>query len=79
MCRYSADLDFWSIRKINLETYFHALHACLEEVYDVTDAEIKFDTLLFEIRSHNYPKRLKIEIRRMVKECDFQERIAFHR
>jgi hypothetical protein len=30
-----------------------------------------------EIRSRNYPKRLKIEIRKETKKCDFQEAIAF--
>jgi hypothetical protein len=32
---------------------------------------------LFELRSPLYPKRLKIEIRREIKACDFQNKIAF--
>jgi hypothetical protein len=38
---------------------------------------MKHHTLLFECRSAEYPKRLKIEIRREIKDCDFQEKIAF--
>ncbi|MDD5174237.1 MAG: nucleotidyl transferase AbiEii/AbiGii toxin family protein [Candidatus Omnitrophota bacterium] len=75
--RYSADLDFWFIRKAAPGAYFRKLRQFLSREYEVTDAHIKFHTLLFEIRSKNYPKRLKIEIRKGIKECDTQERIAF--
>lgn len=75
--RYSADLDFWFIKKIRPEVYFKKLKQFLSLEYEITDAQIKFYTLLFEIRSKNYPKRLKIEVRKGVKECDAQERIAF--
>ena len=49
----------------------------LGKEYDLTDAQIKHHTLLFEIRSAGYPKRLKVEIRKEVKTCDLQEKIAF--
>ncbi|MFC1480037.1 nucleotidyl transferase AbiEii/AbiGii toxin family protein [Candidatus Omnitrophota bacterium] len=75
--RYSADLDFWFIKKVDLKSYFAKLRQYLENEYDLTDAQTKFYTLLFEVRSRNYPKRLKIEIRKAAKKCDFQERIAF--
>lgn len=75
--RYSIDLDFWFIKKIPKEAYFEKLRKLLEQEYDLTDAQMKFYTLLFEIRSGDYPKRLKIEIRKEVKKCDYQERIAF--
>jgi predicted nucleotidyltransferase component of viral defense system len=75
--RYSADLDFWFIKDVDLNAYFESLRTFLGEEYEVTDAEVKHYTILNEIRSENYPKRLKIEIRKMVKKCDFQERIAF--
>lgn len=42
-------------------------------------SQLKFHKLLFELRSAEYPKRLKIEIRRQKKDCDFQEKIAFTR
>lgn len=75
--RYSADLDFWFIKKVAPGIYFKKLKQFLSAEYEITDAQIKFYTLLFEIRSKNYPKRLKIEIRKKIKECDTQERIAF--
>jgi predicted nucleotidyltransferase component of viral defense system len=75
--RYSADLDFWFVKKIRLESYFSQLKQNLAEVYEITDAQSKYFTLLTEIRSKNYPRRLKIEIRKEKKECDYQDRIAF--
>ena len=75
--RYSADLDFWFIKKAAPGIYFKKLRQFLSMEYEITDAQIKFYTLLFEIRSKNYPKRLKIEIRNQIKGCDTQERIAF--
>ena len=77
--RYSADLDFWFVRKVPVKGYFEKIKEVLAQKYDLTDAQIKFYTLLLEIRSSDYPKRLKIEIRKELKECDFQERIAFSR
>ena len=75
--RYSADLDFWFIRKAPHEQYFDRAQKAFEEHYEVTDAEVKRFTLLFELRSARYPKRLKIEIRRELKPCDYQKTIAF--
>lgn len=75
--RYSTDLDFWFIKKIDQKLYFNALKSCLAESYEITDAQNKFNSLLLEIRSKNYPKRLKIEIRKEPKKCDTQEKIAF--
>jgi hypothetical protein len=75
--RYSADLDFWFIKKVAADTYLEKLKRVLDQKYELTDAQIKHYTLLLELRSADYSKRLKIEIRKEVKECDFQERIAF--
>jgi predicted nucleotidyltransferase component of viral defense system len=75
--RYSVDLDFWFIKKIPVKNYFKRFSSVLEKEYEITDAQIKHYTLLFEIRSGNYPKRLKIEIRKEMKYCDFMERIAY--
>ncbi len=75
--RYSVDLDFWFIKKIPVKNYFKKFSNILEKEYEITDARIKYYTLLFEIRSGNYPKRLKIEIRKEIKDCDFLERIAY--
>lgn len=75
--RYSIDLDLWFIKKVNPNAFFKKLKDRLEDNYEITDAQIKFFTLLFEIRSTNYPKRLKIEIRKEPEPFDLEERIAF--
>ncbi|MCK5708253.1 MAG: nucleotidyl transferase AbiEii/AbiGii toxin family protein [Candidatus Aureabacteria bacterium] len=75
--RYSVDLDFWITKNIMIKKYFDNLFEILKKEYEVTDAKIEYHTILFELRSQNYPKRLKIEIRKELKECDFQEMIAF--
>ncbi len=75
--RYSVDLDFWFVRKADHKQYFNKLKKYLAKRYELTDAQIKRYTILLELRSKDYPKRLKIEIRKEVKACDFEERIAF--
>ena len=77
--RYSVDLDFWFIKRISQNTYFERIRRAFEKDYEITDSQMKHYTLLFELRSALYPKRLKIEIRREKKDCDFQETIAFSR
>lgn len=77
--RYSADLDFWFIKRVPQKEYFAGLRNIFEKDYEITDAEIKRYTLLFELRSAEYPKRLKIEIRRELVQCDYQNKIAFSR
>ena len=75
--RYSVDLDFWFVKRMSHATYLSKLQKVLEKGYEITDAQIKHYTLLVELRSPDYPKRLKVELRREMKECDVQERIAF--
>jgi hypothetical protein len=75
--RYSADLDFWFIKKISPQDYYDKFRKAIEKDYEITDSQIKHYTLLFEFRSASYPKRLKIEIRKEKKDCDYQEKIAF--
>jgi hypothetical protein len=77
--RYSADLDFWFIKKISLHDYYDKFRRAIVKEYEITDSQMKHYTLLFEFRSASYPKRLKIEIRRERKDCDYQEKIAFSR
>lgn len=77
--RYSADLDFWIIKDIKNELYFDRLRQFIAQSFELTDAQMKHQTLLFELRSGDYPRRLKIKIRKALKECDFQDKIAFSR
>ena len=55
------------------------LQRAFEKDYEITDAQKKHYTLLLQVRSPRYPRRLKIEIRKEIKECDFQDKIAFSR
>ena len=75
--RYSVDLDFWFVKKVPAQDYFKKFRSAILKDYEITDSQIKHYTLLFEFRSTSYPKRLKIEIRREIKDCDHQEKIAF--
>ena len=77
--RYSVDLDFWFVKNVDPDEYFENIKSFLGKEYELTYSQVKHYTLLFELRSKSYPNRLKIEIRRQVKECDHQERIAFSR
>ena len=77
--RYSVDLDFWFVKRISPDSYFDKMGKAFAQDYEITDSQMKHFTLLFELRSAAYPKRLKIEIRKEVKDCDYQEKIAFSR
>ena len=75
--RYSVDLDFWQIKSTADNVLFDKIQDVLNQDYDITDAQTKHFTVLIEIRSGNFPKRLKIEIRKEIREWDFQEKIAY--
>ena len=77
--RYSVDLDFWFVKAILQDVFFDKCLEAFEKYYEITDAQMKHYTILFELRSAQYPKRLKIEIRREWKECEYQQNIAFSR
>ena len=74
--RYSTDLDFWLIKKVDTKKYFTKIVEALKQDYIITDSQIKFYTILVEIKSDKYPRKLKVEIRKE-KECEFEEKIAF--
>jgi hypothetical protein len=75
--RYSVDLDFWFVKKVSQNDFFDKGLKTFEKYYEITDAQIKHYTILFELRSAQYPKRLKIKIRRELKDWDYQQDIAF--
>ena len=77
--RYSVDLDFWFVKNISKNDFFERSRKAFEKDYEITDEQMKHYTILFELRSAQYPRRLKIEIRREWKECDYQQTIAFSR
>lgn len=77
--RYSADLDFWFLKKVDVPWYHKKMKTFLNSIYNVSDAHSKRFSLVYEFRSADYPRQLKIEIRKGVKECKWKELIAFSR
>lgn len=75
--RYSTDLDLWFIKKTDTAAYFSKIKKVLLERYALNDVCDKFNTLLFEIKAQGYPRLLKIEIRKEIKNFDWQEKIAY--
>lgn len=77
--RYSVDLDFWIIKKIDQAEYFNKLKKDLSRGYEIVDACVKASTMLIELKSSEYPKKLKLEIRKELKDVRQEERIAYSR
>ena len=77
--RYSADLDFWKLKVLDDRELMQKLVRIFEDDFEITDSQIKHFTVLMELRSGRFPKRLKIEIRRELKDWDYEEKIAFSR
>lgn len=75
--RFSVDLDFWMVKKIHTVRLFNNTRECLGQFYKVSDAQRKYHTLLFEIKHKNYPRCLKIEIRREPKRVPTEQVIAY--
>ena len=77
--RYSVDLDFWFLKDVQEDDFFQLLQQSLQKHYEITDAHLKYYTLICEVRSSRSPKRLKIEVRRAHRNLDYQEKLAFSR
>ncbi len=75
--RYSADLDFWFIKEIHTSEFFNECKNALSNYYSFTDAQDKFYSLLRELKSVDFPRCLKIEIRKAKFDWMWEESIAF--
>lgn len=75
--RFSVDLDFWVVKEIEFDKLFEDLKKCLSRFYVITDSANKFYTILFEVKSKDYPRSLKIEIRKELKKITIEQAIAF--
>lgn len=75
--RFSVDLDFWIVREMDTDKLFKELKESLSSDYVLKDCADKFYTLLFEIQSANYPRSLKIEIRKQSKKIHTEQAIAY--
>jgi len=75
--RYSVDLDFWTPRGTASGRLYAALHRALAARYAIRDAANKRFTLLFELRSPDAPRALKIEVRKDVPRVRTEPALAF--
>ncbi|MCX7785559.1 MAG: nucleotidyl transferase AbiEii/AbiGii toxin family protein [candidate division WOR-3 bacterium] len=75
--RFSVDLDFWLVKDLNTNRLFQTLKTVLGKIYTLTDAQNKYYTILFELKSSKYPRRLKIEIRKEKKFVRTEKAIAY--
>ncbi|MBI2870681.1 MAG: nucleotidyl transferase AbiEii/AbiGii toxin family protein [Candidatus Omnitrophica bacterium] len=75
--RYSVDLDFWFVKRLEYGIFFKKMLRILSNRYEMTDHKSKRFTLLFEFRSGMYHRRMKIEIRKEMAKQGIEERIAF--
>jgi hypothetical protein len=75
--RYSVDLDFWAIKKMEWTKFFRRMEKYLLQFYKLVDSADKHFTLLFELKSEQYPRSLKIEIRKEAKAVKTEISIAY--
>ena len=75
--RYSVDLDFWLSPADDYSPWFADLQRYLARFYDLRDAADKFYTLIVELKSPNYPRSLKVEMRKSVNIIDTEQAIAY--
>jgi predicted nucleotidyltransferase component of viral defense system len=82
--RYSVDLDFWLLNKNGGKDFDHTawssgLRQFLGRSYEIRDAADKFHTLVIELKSPDYPRSLKLEMRKGVKIAKTERAIAYSR
>lgn len=75
--RYSVDLDFWIIKRTDEAALFKDLKKYLSGFYTLVDSMNKHFTLLFELRSPEYPRKLKLEIRKDIRSVRTEQLIAY--
>jgi predicted nucleotidyltransferase component of viral defense system len=75
--RYSVDLDFWVAREMDWAKYYRRMEKYLSRFYKIADFANKHFTILFELKSPQFPRALKIEIRKTVKNVETETSIAY--
>lgn len=75
--RYSVDLDFWVTKNIDWTKLYSKMEAYLQQFYKISDSANKHFTILFELKSPQYPRALKIEIRKEKKMIKTESGIAY--
>ena len=77
--RYSVDLDFRLLPADDYSPWFSDLQKFLARFYGIRDAADKFNTLVIELKSPDYPRSLKLEMRKGVEMAGTEKAIAFSR
>ncbi|MBW1698677.1 MAG: nucleotidyl transferase AbiEii/AbiGii toxin family protein [Deltaproteobacteria bacterium] len=75
--RYSVDLDFWLLPADDYSRWFADLQHYFVRFYDLRDAAEKFYTLIVELKSPDYPRSLKVEMRKNVNIAATEQAIAY--
>lgn len=75
--RYSVDLDFWLKNKADEKNIFNNISKLIKDNYIAKDIFNKHFTMLFEFKSKDYPRALKIEIRKEAKKIKPIKAIAY--
>ena len=75
--RYSVDLDFWVTKDIDWTKYYRRMEKYLLQYYKLTDSANKYYTILFELKSPQFPRSLKIEIRKEARVIKTDTSIAY--
>ncbi len=75
--RFSVDLDFWLPQGQDRNKLYDDLKRLLSQSYTLKDAAKKYHTVLFEIKSRDFHRSLKIEIRDKSGKVDTEQAIAY--
>lgn len=75
--RYSVDLDFWVVKDIDWGKFYRKLEKYLLQYYKLSDSANKHYTILFELKATQFPRALKIEIRKEAKIIKTETSIAY--
>ena len=75
--RYSVDLDFWVTKDIDWAKFYRKMKEYLLQFYKISDSANKHFTILFELKSPQFPRALKIEIRKEAKVIKTETSIAY--
>jgi predicted nucleotidyltransferase component of viral defense system len=75
--RYSVDLDFWIVREMDWAKYYRRMEKYLNQFYTIADSANKHFTILFELKSPQFLRALKIEIRKTVRKIKTETSIAY--
>jgi len=76
--RYSLGLDFWFYKETDFSDFFRRLRDVARPVYEITDAQEKFHSLLLELSRARGTTTLKIEVRKkMAPSGSSEQKIAF--